>query len=318
MSLLSRVISWFQGVQVIPISLEFEVDYKDGLNEIRVYRLEEDSRTLVRDVNALWRHGFIWETDKVKHVLSRDDFETLLALRELNAKITAEGVITSQVYPSVLNYLREKEKIEETEAAHEIKIHDEPLPRVAKLSYTLNEGIEAEIGYQREGKDELILKRDLQSTPDPEYSRIEDEFFLTPVEENEEIRKYIDSERFYVPDIDIPEFLKRDLAFLKLNFNAVLLGGIETFEVLDEEMIPLFSLNMGDKGWLDFVVNYQIGEHVLPLDLFKNGKKGYVKIRDNMWAKYDEDQVNELQKQLDELGIQSGKDGLRTDITNFK
>jgi len=100
-------------------------------------RLEEDGRTLVRDVNTLWRHGFIWETDKSKHVLSRDDFEILLALRALNAKITDEGVITSQVYPSVLNYLREKEKIEETEAAHEIKIHDEPLPRARAPNITL-------------------------------------------------------------------------------------------------------------------------------------------------------------------------------------
>ncbi|MCW3988810.1 MAG: DEAD/DEAH box helicase [Candidatus Bathyarchaeota archaeon] len=318
MSLISRVISWFQGVQIIPISLEFEVDYQEGLNEIRVYRFEEDSRTPVRDVNALWRHGFIWETDKIKHVLSRDDFDTLLALRALNAKITEEGVITSQVYPSVLNYLREKEKIEETEASNEIIIHEKPLPRVAKLSYTQNEGIEGEIGYQRKGKDELILKGDLQSTPDPEYSRIENEFYLTPVEENDQIRKYIDSEQFYIPDIDIPEFLKRDLAFLKLNFNAVLLGGIETFEVLDEEMVPLFSLNMGDKGWLDFVVNYQIGEHILPLDLFQNGKNGYVKIGDKTWAKYDENQIKELQEQLNELGVQFDKDGLRTDITKFQ
>jgi len=319
MSLFERILSWFQRTKFIERPLDFHVDFNNGMHEIQIFtKSDEDTNEQIIDVTNLWRHGYYLDNEKEKHTISHDDFETLLAIRALNPRVSDEGVIKSEVFPSVLNYLRKNKTITESNNSKEIKIHQDPLPRAAEIVYTKNQGIEAIIGYQREGKDELIVKSDLESTIDPEYSRIDNEFFLTPVEDNDKIRNYLDSERIYIPDIDIPEFLKRDLAFLKLNFNAVLLGGIENFEILNEAMVPLFSLNMGDKGWLDFIVNYQIGEHVLPLNLFQTGKKGHVKINDYTWAKYDEKQIKELQDQLNKLGVLRGEDGLRTDISNFQ
>jgi non-specific serine/threonine protein kinase len=318
MSLWDRILSWFQRTRFEEVPLEFEVDYNNGYHEIMVYVNPEDGeKQRLTNIADLWNHGYFSETEKEKKIIPREDFETLLAIRALNPKLEPSGIIRSEVYPSVLNYLREHKKVKETESSREIKIHDEPIPRVAELEYQTNKGIEAKFGYKIEGKDEIIQIDDLEETADPEYSRVGKEFYLKPVEEDSQIRKLLQSKRVFIPDSDIPEFLLKDLALIKSNFNAVLLG-VNELEVIDEDMLPQFSLDVGEKGWLDFMVTYKLGDHVLPLDVFKKGKKGYIKLSDTEWAKIDENQIKDLKKQLREFGVKQEKDAFKTEISRFQ
>lgn len=319
MSFLEQIRSWFQRTRFEERPLEFEVGFRNGYHEINVYAvLEDNEKQKITNIPDLWRHGYFRENEKEKHTIAHDDFETLLAIRALNPKLNSNGTILSEVYPSVLNYLRKKKTITETEDSKEIHIHDEPIPRAAELRYTPNEGIEGKIGYKIKDSKKLLKISEFENTVDPEYSRIENEFYLTPVEEDDLIRDYVETEEFRVADLDIPEFLLKDLAFIKANFYAVLLGGIQELEIINEDMLPQFSLDIGEKGWLDFVVKYKIGDYVLPLNLFKKGKKGYVKVNDTTWVKIDEKNLALLQNQLEELGTQQFDDGLRTDISKFQ
>lgn len=319
MSLLGVIRSLFQRSRFEERQLEFEVDYRNGYHEINVYTVSEDKeKQQITNISDLWRHGYFWENEREKYTIARDDFETLLSIRALNPKISSDGTIRSEVYPSILNYLRNKKTIKETEDSKEIKIHDEPIPRAAELKYIPNEGIEGRIGYKIKGSEKLLVISEFEKTVDPEYSNIENEFYLTPIEENDLIRDYIETAEFRIADMDIPEFLIKDLAFIKANFNAVLLGGMQKLEVINEDMLPRFSINIVEKGWLDFKVHYQIGDHLLPLNLFTKGKKGHIKADDTTWVKIDDNQIELLKNQLEELGAQQFEDGFRTDISKFQ
>lgn len=319
MSFFEQIRSWFKRTRFNEIPLKFDVDYRNGFHEIKIYTITEDNeKQQITNISELWRHGYFWENEKEKHTINHDDFETLLAIRALNPKIGLNGTIQSEVYPSVLNYLRTKKTITETEDSKDIKICREPIQRAAELTHIPNKGIYGKIGYKIEGSEKIYKISEFEKTVDPEYSRIDNEFYLTPVEEDDLVRDYVVTEEFRVTDNDIPEFLLKDLAFIKANFNAVLLGGIQDLVVINENMLPQFSLDIGEKGWLDFIVQYKIGEYVLPLNLFKKAKKGYVKVNDTTWVKMDEKQLELLQSQLNEIGTQQFIDGLRTDISKFQ
>ncbi len=319
MSIVQRISSWFQRTKFIEIPLVFDVGYENGYHLITVHYIGTNGeRQQIKDIPSLWNHGFFNDNEHEKQVIAQKDYETLLAIRALNPRIDNNGVIRSEVYPSVLNYLRRNDSVKESESSEELIIHDQPLSTAVELEYTHKEGIKASAGYQIEGSDEIVLKKGLNQTQDPDYLQIGKNFYLTPVIKDDLIRDYIDSGGFSVAEADIPHFLLRDIAFLRSNFSAVLLDQIESLNVVQDEMVPQFSLDIQEKGWLEFKVDYKIGEYVLPLDLFKKTKNGFVQIDDTTWAKVDEKELEVLKAQLDELEAQVYKDGFRTDISKFQ
>jgi len=318
MSLIGRIRGYFIRPKIIERNLEFQVDYEDGYHFVSVYLLHENGeKERIEDIQNLWRHGFLYETDREKHVITQKDFESLLAIRALNPKIDDNGVIRSEVFPSVLNYLRKNDSVYETDSSKQLLVHDEPLPKIVELDHVPDVGINASTGYRIEGSDEIIAKSELNSTQDPDYSRIGNEFYLTPVEEDERIKEYLESGGFSVSESDIPDFLLRDLAFLKSNFNAVILGNVEQLKVVQYDMIPQFSLHIEERGWLDFKVDYKIGEYVIPFNLF-NVQNGYVKANDTTWVEADEKAFEALKAQLEDIGAEVYGDGFRTEITKFQ
>ena len=317
MSLWDRIRSWFQRTKIIPVPLEYYVDYRDGLHEIRVYQRKDEERILVDDVKDIWRHGFILESDKDKHVISQDDLETLLAIRALNPQVDDEGVIRSEVFPSILNYLREKKTIEEGVESKNITIVTDPLKRYANVSFDPSKGINVKTGYQEPEGDILISKSDLFHSLDPEYIRIGDTFYPTPIEEDEKIRELIDKENIFIHVDVVPDFFKRDLVFIKTNFNAVLSEEVAQINVIDQRLIPYVNINIGEKGWLDFEIVYQVGEYTIPHNLFKKSSKGYHRFDDNTWIKVDENKIRLVEKELEGLGYELGVEGFKTNITRF-
>ncbi len=319
MSIIDRIRGFFVRTEIIERNLEFNVDYDNVCHIITVDLLDDKGeKERITDIRSLWNHGFLYETDREKHVIAQKDYETLLAIRAFNPKIDSNGLIRSEVFPSVLNYLRKNPSVKETDSSESLTIHDEPLPLVAELEYVPDKGINASVGYRVSDSDEVIPKSELNPTQDPDYTRVGKEFYLTPVVEDERINEYVESGGFSIPEADMPQFLLRDLAFLRSNFSAVLLGKIESLKVVQDEMVPQFSLDIQEKGWLDFKVGYKVGEYTLPLNLFKKAKNGFVKVDDNTWAKVDEKELEALKAQLEEFEAHAYKDGFRTDITKFQ
>ena len=317
LSLWDRIRSRFRRTRIVPVPLEFHVDYRDGYHEIRVFRRTDEEQVPVRSIKEIWRHGFVWESDKVKPAITQDDLETLLALRSLNPQVDDEGVIRSEVFPSILRYLREQKTIEEGAESKEIRIAKELLQRRAEVSFDSSNGICIRTGYQVPKRNALISKGDLIPSPDPEFVRIEGSFYPTPIEEDEKIRELIDKESILIRIDHVPDFFKRDLVFLKANFDAVLTEEVTEIEIIDHGMIPHVNIDIGEKGWLDFQVEYQVGEYIIPHDLFKKSSKGYLRLDDNTWIKVDEHKLGLVEKELDSLGYDLGREGFKTDITKF-
>ena len=317
MSFWTKVFSWLRRTKILEIPVFFELDYINGQHEIRIYQDIEGEKIQITNVQELMKHGFVWEGEKEKHIISQSDFETLLAIKALNPKIGEDGVIRSDVYPSILKYLRATSTLDESDSSKSIKVLDEPLQKRAEVLYQPDKGISVKAGFQIPDGDELIFKSSLESTIDPEYVKVGDTFVLLPTVDNKQVEDLLDREQFTVDPDDVPYFFKRDLIFIKSNFNAVLTGEINRIEIFDQELVPLIKIELGEKGWLEFVVEYQIGEYVIPHDLFKKSNKGFLKLDEFSWVEFNRNQIDLIEKQLNSLDVERLDEGFRTDVTQY-
>lgn len=304
--------------EILNIPLEFRVDMdQDGKHVIEVY-MELEGKTLqVRNVRELWRHGFSIERDNKIYYVSDDDLEILLSIRSLNPKIADDGRIISEIYPPVLNYLRSNKRVKESQNSKKLTIYEKPPQRLTEISFKPSSGLHIKAGYEIPGHEGVMPKSALKTTPDGEYVRVGYSFFPYPVEENQKVKDWIDAEEIHV-DIDhIPEFFKRDLVLLKSQFKAILTEEAQKLKIIDEDFLPTISIDTGDKGWLEFVVQYQTGKYVLPHDLFGKSKKEYLQIDETTWVRIDKKKIAEVEKQLESLGVIKTDEGFRLNITKF-
>jgi len=315
---IGRLRSIFRRKKILRFSLDFQVELDDQGNHIvEAYADIEGERSRINDIKALWQHGFSIQRDNKVYFLTNDDFETLQSLRALNPTITEDGKIISQVNPAVLKYLRGKNQVKESENSKKLTIHESPPERRAEIHYEANKGLVITTGYGLPGYKETIPKSALKLTPDGEYVRAGNTFFPAPEEESSKIKELMEAERIYVATDDIPEFFKRDLVLIKSNFKALLTEEAQKLTIIEERFQPRVSVDTGEKGWLDFVVEYQVGQYVLDLNLLKKSQKGYLRVDDTTWVKIDDQKVNETNRNLEALGAIPTEDGFRLEITKF-
>ncbi len=207
--------------RIITTPLEFHVDYLEGTHEILVYQMEQTGKNLVKNITELWRHGLVGEKTGIKHRIEHEDLQVLLALKSTNPSIGLEGVIRFELNPSILNYLRIKRSIVESERSKNIIISADSLKKRVDISYDPTSGITIETGYQISGKEEIIPKNQLIQTSDPEYICINDSFYPAPEAHNERISEYIEKGEIIIDNDQIDEFLQTDLKFLNNNFDVV-------------------------------------------------------------------------------------------------
>lgn len=197
--------------KILYIPLEFRVDLdKNGNHVIEIYKELEGERTRVENIKGLWQHGFSIRHDNKIYFISNQDLETLLSIRSLNPKITADGRVISEVYPPVLKYLRGKSQVKESENSKRLKIHEEPLKKRAEIHYDSATGLHIKAGYEIPGCEGTVLKSALETTPDGEYVRDRYDFYPYPTEENQKVKDWIEAEHIHIDLDHIPEFFKRD------------------------------------------------------------------------------------------------------------
>jgi len=212
----------FNRRRIVTTPLEFQVDFREGNTEILVNQIGPDEKTPVKNVSELWRHGFVEESKGVKRHIELEDLKALLAIKSANPSIDLNGVVRFELNPSVLHYLREKRFVVESESSRNFIISSDGIKKRVDVSYDPRSGLLIKTGYQISGKDEIIPRKQLRRTSDPEYVRIDDSFYPAPKEEHDErLNDFIEREEIRIDGDRIENFFEKDLEFLNKNFDVV-------------------------------------------------------------------------------------------------
>jgi hypothetical protein len=121
------------------------------------------------------------------------------------------GRLSFDFAPPILNYLRTKENIGETESSEKLKVHNSPLAATAQIDFNPQEGITVKTGYQDTVTQELVSAESLPKTADGEYVIMGDMFTPLPPPPSEVVKKWLDQPTTHVANRDIPEFFQGDL-----------------------------------------------------------------------------------------------------------
>lgn len=309
-------------VKSIPkdVSLEFNLDLNEnGRHVVETYMTIDGVRETVKNINEISNYGFIFERNGKRYTISKESLEAILSMRSLNPVIEENGRMHFEVCPPVLNYLRSKKHLvnESSKSKDEVKIFDEPLKPSVRIDYDKNSGLKINAGYSQEGNKEIVSQENLSITPDGGYVRIGNKFY--PVQEN------IDSETKHLLDIkqktvlldEIPEFFKRDLVILKTKLTVNLSKDASAITIIDKPFKTTISIDKDEKGWLDFKIDYAVGDFEIPHNAVVGSNKEYLHLDDNNWVHLDKNSIKKNEKYLNEVGAQATKEGFRLPIEQF-
>lgn len=308
----------FKKVQLEDLPLEFTLDTDDNGKYIaEVYTVLDGKREKVKDIKKIWNYGFTIEDENKRYIISTKNLEILLSIRSLNPIVYDDGKMIFDVCPPQLRYLRTQENIKESAKSKEIKILEKPLEYGAKVDYELNKELIVETGYLQEGNDKLISSQNLNKTPYGGYVRFDNTFFPLPQDVRPDNKKWLDIPSKIIPLDNIPDFFKRDLVLIKSQMKAVLTENAMKIKVVERNFEPIVHVNVNEPGWLDFKIDYKIGEYQLPHQMFRKCEDKYIHPDDFTWIKVDNKTIQNTEKYLKQLDIQETPEGFRTPIIQF-
>lgn len=304
--------------KIVEVLLDFSVSADDqGRHVIEVFMSVDGERSKVENIKELWTYGFSFEKDNVRYVLNRESLDALLALKSMNPKVSEDGTIISEVYPSVLSYLRKRGDFHEDKSSKRFGIQEPPLKHLATVSYDPSKGLHVKAGYEVPDHDDVVRLADFSRSPDGEYVRFRDSFYRLP-EEDREVREWVEAQEKTVDMECVPEFFKRDLILLKSNFNAVLTEPAKRLKIVEQRFQPKFQVKIDGRGWLDFKVDYNAGGYEIPSATLKDHKSDYVHPDESTWIKVDHGTVDKTDKQIEALNPIKTDDGYRVEIARFQ
>jgi SNF2 family DNA or RNA helicase len=318
-SIVKRLSKVFRRKKVVNFPLEFATS-ADGKGNFltRTFMIIKDEKIPVTNVKELWSYGFHFEKSDIRYVLDKESLMTLLSIRSMNPEITEDGLMISPIHPSILKYLRKRERVSEDATSKSVEIQEKPLKPAVEISFVPEKGLRIKAGYAVPGLRGIVRLTDLEKSPEKEYVKLGDTFYLRP-EEDAQTRELIETEKDRIIELDkIPEFFKRDLVLLKTNFTAILTEDAAKITINDGKAQPWIRVKPDERGWLDFNITYKVGEDEIPYDLFTRSKSNYVQKDDHTWIRVDHSLTKETEKQLEALGVIKTKTGFRIELTQFQ
>ncbi len=157
----------------------------------------------------------------------------------------------------------------------------------AKIDYDKNSGLNIQAGYIQQENNELISQENLSQTSDGGYARIDNTFY--PIQEKIDLEtKHLLYVKQKVVSLDgIPEFFKRDLVVLKTKLTVGLTENAAAINIIDKPFKTQIFIDKDEKGWLDFKVDYTVGQFKIPHNTVAGSNKEYIHIDDNSWIHLD-------------------------------
>ncbi len=115
----------------------------------------------------------------------------------------------------------------------------------------------------------------------------------------------------------IPEFFKRDLVVLKTKLTVGLTENAAAINIIDKPFKTQIFIDKDEKGWLDFKVDYTVGQFKIPHNTVAGLNKEYIHPDDNSWVLLDKNIIKKNEKYLNEAGAVGTKEGFRLPIEQF-
>ncbi len=318
---------WFRKqlrrTEIAPLSLLFEMDVIDGTHHVvRILKRRDGVDTPVEDITRLWQYGYQEKEETpsadVIYILDEKDRQTLLALRSLNPRIEENGRLSFHFAPPVLDYLRTKENIEESEASGNLKIVDKPLQATAHIDFDPQQGLTVTTGFQNPDNGQIAAPDSLHKTADGQYVLVGNTFMRLPSSLAGPAEKWRQHPVTRIGLQNIPEFFQRDLVLLKMEFTAVLTDMASKIQIIDKPFKPVVKVDKGERGWLDFEVNYEAGGFTLPHDILSKATgQPYLQLDDVTWIKMDPQAIAKTQREIKEFEAEMTVNGYRIQASHF-
>lgn len=321
MNIFTRLRRLFQPVAIEPLALSYQMDTDDqGRHWVKIYKQAGQDAQPVREMGTLLRYDYreVSADGHTLYVVKEEDRQTLAALRSLNPTVDDNGALGFAITPPILTFLRQRPTVAETDAAREIAVREEPLQPRAHIDYDPNRGLQIETGYQVDSAAGLTPADQLQRIGDSDYVRIGKTLttLLKPL--SAAGQALLAGGKAQLPVDQIPEFVLRDLVLIQHEFNAVLTDLARQVQVVTQPLQPTVRVNQAAGGWLDFQVDYKIGDRSWAQSVLQNKRAGeYTQLDDVTWVKTDAKTLANVEKQLKALGAQLVDGQYRVPATQF-
>jgi len=304
------------------MQLSFALDREGDQHLVQVYKQKDGATVPITDITPLWQYGYQETTEtedgEIVYILDEKDRQTLLSLRSLNPKKGGNGRLSFGFAPPMLNYLRTKENIRETESSEKLQVRDKPLAAAAQIDFNPQAGLTVTTGYHDPVTQEMLPAEAFHKTAVGDYVMIGDTFMPLPPPPSDTVKKWLAQPTIQVANRDIPEFFQRDLVLLKKEFSAVLTDKANEIQIVDDAFKPFIKVDKNEQGWLDFEVDYKVGGMTLPHTFLKEKtNEPFIQLDDTTWVKNDTRSILKTEKQLKELEAELTANGYRTRISEF-
>lgn len=212
----------FSAPKIADLPIEFFIDVDDqGNHTARASYTINGKTTPISDIASLGNYGQFSIVQKgKKYVASIDDIETIQALFSFSSKPqSTQDKLVFETSPLILQHLRKKRNISESQPSREYEIKNTPLEIGAKVDFHPELGAMIQAGYRLPDTEELISAHELKITPDGNYAQIGKQFYPLPPT-SDKAKAFLRDVYQRIPLDHIPEFFKRDLVLLKTEFQA--------------------------------------------------------------------------------------------------
>ena len=261
-------------------------------------KVDNQKRTGIPFNSKIWNYGTIFCYKNKKYTVSARDMEIFFSLKSLGSEISKDGKLVINLSVPFLQYLRSHDNTIETERLKKINIAKEPLKPSIKIDFKSDKGLNLEMGYVSTEKNKFISLKNLEKTVDGRYIKNDNVYIPLPDYIDADVKRWMDVKNTTIALGMIPEFFKRDLVLLKTKLTAVLTDSSAKIKIIEKPFIPKINIDIYERRWLDFKIDYIVGKYQLPKDLFLNTQSSYVHPNENTWIYVDNKKIKEVEKHL--------------------
>lgn len=312
--------TWSYRIKTLPLELYLDVD-ADGNQVINVYYVLDGRHYKIFDITKLWNYGEIVEINGRYYTISLNDLKLLLAIRSLNPIFRNDGALVCKLILSILHYLRShKGNVRESERSKAVQISDEILQPALEVDYLSDKGLVVKAGYYDQKSNKLLKEGEIekQEFENRKYAKIGATFYPLPHDLDPKVQDLIAAGEKVISHDQIPEFFKRDLVLFKTQMRAVLTEEAARIKILDGPIEPLITIKVKSPGWLEFTVEYVIGDFKIPERIFKGRQKlGYIQADPTTWILADNKLPAKVEQKLEELGALKTECGYKLPLMCF-
>lgn len=281
-SLLRWLQKLFRKVEIYYLPLVFRMDFdSSGKHIVRVFLKTSQGEKLVKNVSLLGKPGYRVDYDRQdRHIIFRvkeEDRQIIQALMSLDPVIGDDGSLIVSMTPAILNYLRRKGIVQETEAAQGITIEENPLRPVIQMHFDQEDGLEVKTGFRAKNHDHLMDFESLDLRQDGSYF-FDGQVFQRLPELSTIAKDFLRTYERKIPIEQVVDFSREQFPRVAAEFDQQV-SSEQFFEISDTVLIPEVKIAYEPHRGVTVETGFQVepGGTLIPWSrLKKSGDNRYV------------------------------------------